>query len=83
MALQTVNGAVTIGSQTSGADGNVSRLNLTGNYQTAMTGLGVFYPDGTPTQQVGVKIDIEVKPTIRGIKEGRDEVLEKALSIID
>ena len=83
MALQTVNGAITIGSQTSGADGNVSTLKLTGNYQTYMTGLGIFYPDGTPTQRTGVKLDIVVKPTVRGIKEGKDEVLEKALDVIN
>jgi hypothetical protein len=26
--------------------------------------------------------DIEIKPTIKGIREGRDEVLEKAIEII-
>lgn len=82
MALQTAEGAITIGSQTSGADGNASTLNLTGNNRTYMTGLGVFYPDGTPTQRVGVKVDLIIRPTAKGIKEGRDEVLEKALSII-
>jgi C-terminal processing protease CtpA/Prc len=82
MAFQTVDGAVTVGSQTSGADGNVSNLMLTGNIKTNMTGLGVFYPDGTPTQRVGVKVDVEVKPTAKGIKERRDEVLEKALSLL-
>jgi hypothetical protein len=32
---------------------------------------------------VGVKIDIPVKPTIKGIKEGRDELLEKAIVIVE
>ena len=82
MAFQTAEGAITIGSQTSGADGNVSTLNLTGNNITSMTGLGVFYPDGTPTQRIGVKVDVIVRPTAKGIRDGRDEVLEKALSII-
>lgn len=80
MALQAAPSAITFGSQTSGADGSVSGLTLTGNYFINMTGLGVFYPDRTPTQRVGVKINIEVKPTIRGVKEGRDEVLESATS---
>lgn len=83
MALQSVPGAITIGSQTSGADGNVSHLYLTGGYHTNMTGLGVFYPDGTPTQQVGVKIDININQTVKGIIEGRDELLEKAISLIE
>jgi hypothetical protein len=47
--------------------------------RTSFSGLGIYYPDNTNTQRVGVKIDIQVKPTIKGIKEGRDEVMEKAL----
>jgi C-terminal processing protease CtpA/Prc len=39
----------------------------------------VFYPDKRPTQRIGIIPDIEVKPTIAGIREGRDEVLEEAL----
>jgi len=82
MALQAVPGTITIGSQTSGADGDVERLILPGFYSAPLTGLGVFYPDKTPTQRVGVKIDITVHPTIKGIRENRDEVLEKALEVL-
>ncbi|MBL0155476.1 MAG: hypothetical protein IPP93_19220 [Chitinophagaceae bacterium] len=81
MAFQAVPGTVTIGSQTSGADGDVSYLYLAGNYNTTMTGLGIFYPDGTPTQRRGIKIDIVVHPTVNGIRSGKDEVLEKALEL--
>ena len=44
-----------------------------------ISGVGVFYPDERPTQQVGIVPDIEVKPTIAGIRAHRDEVLEEAL----
>lgn len=71
-----------VGSTTAGADGNVSMITLPGNIRTAISGIGVFYPDGRETQQVGIIPDIEIRPTIRGIIEGRDEVLEKALEII-
>ncbi|WP_206367765.1 hypothetical protein [Sphingobacterium chungjuense] len=47
-----------------------------------ISGIGVYYPDGTETQRVGVAPDIEVKPTIDGIKAGRDELLEKAIELI-
>ena len=82
MAFQAVPGSITIGSQTSGADGDVSHLYLTGGYHSNMTGIGVFYPDDTPTQRVGIKIDITVHPTVKGILEKRDEVLDKALEIL-
>ncbi|MDD4991513.1 MAG: S41 family peptidase [Paludibacter sp.] len=74
--------AVVIGSTTAGADGNVSWIPLPGNMQTMITGLGVYYPDGRETQRVGIVPDIEVKPTIQGIREGRDEVLERAIEFI-
>ncbi|QGK76273.1 S41 family peptidase [Flavobacterium sp. SLB02] len=77
MFLQTGDNVVTIGSQTAGADGDISRIEFL-TFKSAISGLGVFYPDGTPTQRVGVKVDILVRPTIKGIQEGRDELLEKA-----
>lgn len=81
MALQTADNVITIGSQTAGADGNTSKLELGGGIRTYMSGIGIFYPDGTETQRKGVKIDVEVHPTIEGIREGRDEVLEKAIEL--
>jgi hypothetical protein len=44
-----------------------------------ISGLGVFYPDKKPTQRIGILPDTEVKPTIAGIREGRDELLEEAV----
>ncbi len=83
MALRTAPHVISIGSQTSGADGNVSFIPLPGGYTTVMTGIGIYYPDGTETQRIGIIPDIEVKPTIEGIRAGKDEVLEKALEIIN
>uniref|UniRef100_UPI003217FEA5 S41 family peptidase n=1 Tax=uncultured Draconibacterium sp. TaxID=1573823 RepID=UPI003217FEA5 len=79
MSFQTAPNVTTIGNQTAGADGNVSLFEFAGGYRTSMSGLGIFYPDGTETQRKGVKIDIEVQPTQQGIIEGRDEILEKAI----
>jgi C-terminal processing protease CtpA/Prc len=79
MALRAGPNAVVVGSTTSGADGNVSRIPLPGGHQTMISGIGVFYPDKSPTQRVGIVPDIVVTPTIDGIREGRDEILEKAL----
>lgn len=83
MAFRAAPNSIIIGSTTAGADGNVSRIVLPGGLQTMISGIGIFYPDGSPTQRVGIVPDIEVKPTIRGVKEGRDELLEKAIEIID
>lgn len=79
MALRAAPHSTVIGSTTAGADGNVSDIPLPGGLRSVITGNGVFYPDKRPTQRVGILPDIEVKPTIAGIRAGRDEVLEAAL----
>ncbi len=81
MALQSVPGAVTIGSTTAGADGNVSDIELPGGLRTWISGIDVLYPDGAETQRTGVRIDRVMLPTPDGIRAGRDELLEAAVKI--
>ncbi|WP_373331079.1 S41 family peptidase [Salmonirosea aquatica] len=82
MAFRAGDNTTIMGSTTAGADGNVSNLVLPGGLGTMISGLGVYYPDGTETQRVGIIPDIEVKPTIEGIKSGKDELLERAIEFI-
>ncbi len=82
MALRTAPRAVVVGSTTAAADGDVVPIVLPGGIATRISGLGVYYPDGRETQRVGILPDVVVRPTIKGIREGRDEVLEKAIEVI-
>ena len=79
MAFRASPRAVVVGSTTAGADGNVSPVPLPGGLSSMISGIGVFYPDKAPTQRIGIVPDVEVRPTIAGIRAGRDEVLEEAL----
>jgi len=79
MAFRAAPGAVVVGSTTAGADGNVSPIPLPGGVQGAISGIGVFYPDKKPTQRIGIIPDVVVRPTIAGIRAGRDEVLEEGI----
>ncbi|MEM9304884.1 MAG: S41 family peptidase [Pseudomonadota bacterium] len=79
MAFRSAPGAVVVGSQTAGADGNVSPIALPGGLRTMISGIGVFYPDNRATQRIGIVPDIVVRPTIEGVRQNRDEVLESAL----
>ena len=79
MAFQASPGVVVVGSQTAGADGNISRIPLPGGHGTAISGIGVFYPDKSRTQQIGIVPDIAIAPTVAGVRAGRDEVLERAV----
>ncbi|MDF2941549.1 MAG: peptidase [Herbinix sp.] len=82
MSLRNAPDAVVIGSPSVGADGDVVQIKLPGVISTNMTGLSIFYPNGQQTQRVGLEPDIYVTPTLEGLREKRDELLEKAISII-
>ena len=79
MALQVGKQTIIMGSQTAGANGNVISIVLPGGIETWISGLGAYYPDGKETQRIGIPIDVEIKPTRKGIQENRDELLEKAI----
>ena len=83
MALRVAPNATVIGSTTAGADGNVSEIYLPGNVRTMISGIGVYYPDRTETQRVGIVPDIELSPSIEGIRAGEDELLDKARELIN
>lgn len=81
MFLQTIPGSVTVGSQTAGADGDVTKIQLP--YASFyITGAGICYPDGTNAQRNGVKIDEVVEPSAEGIMRGEDEQLQKAIDYL-
>ena len=82
MAFRAAPHAQVFGSTTAAADGNISLFFLPGNLRTAFSGIGVYYPDKTKTQRIGIVPDVNVQPTIEGVRAGRDEVLEKALEWI-
>jgi C-terminal processing protease CtpA/Prc len=81
MVLQAACKKVTIiGSQTAGADGDITYIKIPGGILTAFSGHGIHYPDGKRIQGVGIVPDIIAKPTITGIRTGKDEVLERAIN---
>lgn len=82
MAFKSGDNTTIVGSTTAGADGNVSTIMLPGGLRTMISGIGVYYPNGSETQRIGIVPDIEVRPTINGIKNGKDELIEKAIEII-
>jgi carboxyl-terminal processing protease len=81
MILKAMPNSVIIGSQTAGADGNITKFKLSQEIQTGYTNLGVFYPYGDSTQRIGIVPDSLVFITAEGVRQGRDEVLEKALQV--
>jgi C-terminal processing protease CtpA/Prc len=72
-----------IGSQTAGANGDVTFLSVPGGLSVRFSGHDVRHADGRQLQRVGLIPDVEVAPTIQGVREGRDEVLERAIRWLD
>lgn len=83
MTLKTAAKVTVIGSQTAGADGNVTRTVLPGGYRINFSGLGIYYPDGSETQRIGIHVDIPVSYTINDMIDGTDPLLKRALKFIN
>ena len=71
-----------IGSRTAGANGDVTRMVLPGRVMVGFTGHDVRHADGRQLQKVGLTPHVEVFPTIKGIQDGRDEVLDRAIRFV-
>jgi C-terminal processing protease CtpA/Prc len=82
MAFQKAINAKTLGTTTSGADGNVTYITLPGGLFVQFTGLGVYYPNGGETQRAGIKPNILVKPTYEGYQKKNDEQLNRAIKYL-
>ncbi|MEA4917329.1 S41 family peptidase [Proteiniphilum sp.] len=73
--------ATTVGELTAGCNGNVNHIILPCGYRVIWTGMKVLKHDGSQLYLKGFYPDYPVNKTIKAIKEGRDEYLEKALEV--
>jgi C-terminal processing protease CtpA/Prc len=80
--FEAANGTKFIGSPTQGADGDVTSFSVPGGISVHFSGQGVWHVDGRQLQRVGLQPDVPVRPTLAGIRAGRDEVLEKAIEYL-
>ena len=82
LIFEAVAGTRFIGSQTAGANGDVTALVMPGNLRMSFSGHEVRHADGRQLQRVGLHPDLEAHATIKGLQSGRDEVLERALQLV-
>lgn len=73
--------ATIVGEPTAGTNGDVNTFYVPGGFSVRFTGLRASGPDGSTIQGHGIVPDHIVHPTIDGIRAGRDEVLEAAVSL--
>ena len=82
MGLRQSPNAIVVGSPSIGADGNVVSLKLPYDILTIISSIGVYTPEMEQTQRIGLQPDITCYPTIKGLKEERDELVEKGIELI-
>jgi len=77
--FEAANGTTFIGSNSAGTNGDVTSLVLPGAIRINFTGHDVRHADGAQLQRIGLVPAVRVEPTIKGIREGKDEVLDRAI----
>ena len=82
LAIEAASGATFIGSPTAGTDGEETYVRLPGGLEMRFTGQEVRHADGRQLQQIGIQPQITVRPTLPGLRAGRDEVLDRAVRYI-
>lgn len=82
MAFMQGENSRVFGTNTAGADGDVSSLVLPGGIKTRISGIGVYMPDSSETQRVGLIPDHYVLPTVESVASGQDVVFQEALNWI-
>lgn len=71
-----------VGSPTAGTNGNVNPLELQGGYHLSWTGMKVLKHDGSQLHGIGILPTVPAVPTLKGLREGRDDVLEKGIEVV-
>ncbi|HEU4932112.1 MAG TPA: S41 family peptidase, partial [Pyrinomonadaceae bacterium] len=82
MMFEAATDVTFIGTPTAGANGDITYMVLPGNLTVSFSGHDVRHADGRQLQRVGIQPTIKVSPTIRGLIDGRDEILEEAVRFL-
>jgi len=82
MPVEHLHLAEIVGTPTAGTTGNFAPFAVPGGYQVFWTAMRSEKPDGSRFHGVGIQPTVLAAPTLRGVIEGRDEVLEKGLEVV-
>jgi C-terminal processing protease CtpA/Prc len=74
--------ALLVGERTAGSSGNPISVPLPGGGYFRVSTFKATYPDGRDYVGIGIKPNVEIRPTQEDIYEGKDPVLEKGIEVI-
>ncbi|HYN20030.1 MAG TPA: S41 family peptidase [Thermoanaerobaculia bacterium] len=71
-----------VGSRSGGSNGTMNRSHLPGGWRLTWSGQRVLKHDDSPLQGAGVPATVPAVRTLRGVAEGRDEVVARAVAVV-
>ena len=71
-----------VGQPTAGTNDNVNPFTVPSGYRISWTGMKVLKHDGSQHHGVGILPTIPFERTIEGVRQGRDELLERAVAAV-
>lgn len=81
MFVEHYNLATFVGEPTGGTNGVINSFDLMGDYSLVSTGMNIKKGNGKQHHGIGVLPTIPVKRTINGVRQEKDEYLEKAIEL--
>ncbi len=82
MGLVTQGAVTVVGRPSSGSNGNITGLQLPGDFAMTFTGLGVRFPDGSTFHGVGIQPDVRSERSRQDVVDGVDRVLLDAIDVV-
>jgi C-terminal processing protease CtpA/Prc len=83
LIFEAANGTRFVGTPSAGADGDITQFFLPGGISVFFSGHDIRHADGSQLQRLGLQPYVEVAPTRKGLHEGKDEVLERAVKVLE
>ena len=82
LLFSAANGTHFVGSPTAGANGDITDMCMPGGTCVTLLGQGIRFGDGRQLQRIGLSPLVPVRPTISGLRAGKDEVLARGVEVL-
>jgi len=82
LMLEAANHTVVAGSPSAGSNGDPTNFALPGGITVSFSGHDIRHANSGQLQRLGLQPEVRAAPTVQGMRQGRDEVLEKALAYL-
>lgn len=80
--LEAANNTAFIGTPSAGAEGETSNFLIPGGINITFSGQDVRHANAGKLQRLGIQPSVLIAPSINALRQGRDEVLEKAVAYL-